>query len=72
MDGGSVDGALEMLGRHPNVIVLQDRRRGLYDAVNMGVEHASGDGIGLLNSDEIGRPRASNSWPLTTPMALTF
>jgi glycosyltransferase involved in cell wall biosynthesis len=52
VDGGSVDGTLEMLGGHPNIIVLQDRRRGLYDAINMGIEHASGDVVGLLNSDD--------------------
>jgi glycosyltransferase involved in cell wall biosynthesis len=52
VDGGSVDGTLEMLARHPNIIVLQDRRRGLYDAINMGIEHASGDVISLLNSDD--------------------
>src|SRR5258707_5815674 len=58
VDGGSVDGTLEMLGGHPNIIVLQDRRRGLYDAINMGIERASGDVIGLLNSDDTYAPGA--------------
>src|SRR5258708_18698964 len=58
VDGGSVDGTLEMLGAHPNIIVLQARRRGLYDAINIGVEHASGDVIGLLNSDDAYAPGA--------------
>src|SRR5215470_18828757 len=58
VDGGSVDGTLEMLSEHPNMIVLQDRRRGLYDAINMGIEHASGDVIGLLNSDDTYAPGA--------------
>jgi len=58
VDGGSVDGTLEMLDAHPNIIVLQDRRRGLYDAINMGIEHASGDVIGLLNSDDTYAPGA--------------
>ncbi len=53
VDGGSVDGTLEMLRERPNIIVLQDRRRGLYDAINMGIEHATGDIIGLLNSDDM-------------------
>src|SRR5215468_10441642 len=52
VDGGSIDGTLEMLSEHPNIVLLQDRRRGLYDAINMGIEHASGDVIGLLNSDD--------------------
>jgi glycosyltransferase involved in cell wall biosynthesis len=58
VDGGSVDGTLEMLGGHPNIIVLQDRRRGLYDAINMGIALASGDVIGLLNSDDTYAPGA--------------
>jgi glycosyltransferase involved in cell wall biosynthesis len=58
VDGGSVDGTLEMLGAHPNIIVLQDRRRGLYDAINIGIAHASGDVIGLLNSDDAYAPGA--------------
>src|SRR5258708_10907688 len=58
VDGGSVDGTLEMLGEHPNIVVLQDRRRGLYDAINMGIEHASGDVVGLLNSDDTYPPGA--------------
>jgi glycosyltransferase involved in cell wall biosynthesis len=58
VDGGSVDGTLEMLRTHPNIVVLQDRRRGLYDAINLGVEHASGDAIGLLNSDDLYAPGA--------------
>ncbi len=57
VDGGSVDGTLEMLGEHPNIIVLQDRRRGLYDAINIGVEHALGDIIGVSHS--IATPRSS-------------
>jgi glycosyltransferase involved in cell wall biosynthesis len=58
VDGGSVDGTLEMLGERPNIVVLQDRRRGLYDAINMGIEHATGDIIGLLNSDDMYAPGA--------------
>lgn len=58
VDGGSVDGTLEMLRERPNIVVLQDRRRGLYDAINMGIEHATGDIIGLLNSDDIYAPGA--------------
>jgi glycosyltransferase involved in cell wall biosynthesis len=58
VDGGSVDGTLEMLGEHPKIVVLQDRRRGLYDAINMGIEHATGDVIGLLNSDDAYAPGA--------------
>ncbi|MBM6593708.1 glycosyltransferase family 2 protein [Microvirga pudoricolor] len=53
VDGGSTDGTLEMLAGRPGVTVLADRRRGLYDAINLGIERASGDVIGLLNSDDL-------------------
>lgn len=56
VDGGSADGTLEMLAGHPGVRVLQDRRRGLYDAMNQGIEAASGAVIGLLNSDDLYAP----------------
>src|SRR5215468_3070189 len=58
VDGGSRDGTLEMLREHPSILTLQDRRRGLYDAINMGIEHASGDVVGLLNSDDSYAPGA--------------
>jgi glycosyltransferase involved in cell wall biosynthesis len=58
VDGGSVDGTLEMLREHPAIVALQDRRRGLYDAMNQGIEHASGDVVGLLNSDDLYPPGA--------------
>ena len=53
VDGGSVDGTLEMLAARPGLTVLTDRRRGLYDAINLGIERARGDVIGLLNSDDL-------------------
>jgi len=56
VDGGSTDGTLEMLAAHPHIKVLQDRRRGLYDAINQGIDAASGAVIGLLNSDDLYAP----------------
>ena len=53
VDGGSVDGTLEMLAARPGLTVMTDRRRGLYDAINLGIERARGDVIGLLNSDDL-------------------
>ncbi|MGO4706749.1 glycosyltransferase family 2 protein [Microvirga sp. 2MCAF38] len=53
VDGGSTDGTLEMLTGRPEITVLRDRGLGLYDAINLGIDHASGDVLGLLNSDDL-------------------
>jgi glycosyltransferase involved in cell wall biosynthesis len=53
VDGGSTDGTLDMLAARPGITVLTDRRQGLYDAINLGIERAGGEVIGLLNSDDL-------------------
>src|SRR4051812_41995160 len=58
VDGGSTDGTLAMLEKRSGLTVLTDRRKGLYDAINLGIERASGDVIGLLNSDDLYAPGA--------------
>jgi glycosyltransferase involved in cell wall biosynthesis len=58
VDGGSTDGAAEWLTAQPDVVLLQDRRRGLYDAINLGLQCATGDYVGLLNSDDLYAPGA--------------
>ena len=51
-DGGSKDSTLEIANRYPNVHIESARDGGLYDAMNRGVGRASGDIIGILNSDD--------------------
>jgi glycosyltransferase involved in cell wall biosynthesis len=46
VDGGSTDGVAEWLTAQPDVVLLQDRRRGLYDAINLGLQCATGDYVG--------------------------
>ena len=53
VDGGSTDGTLEMLARHPHLRVVSEPDRGLYDALNKGLRLGSGEIVGLLNSDDI-------------------
>lgn len=53
VDGGSSDGTIEMVRNYPKVTLMDDRRKGLYDAINIGIRHASGDVVGLLNSDDL-------------------
>lgn len=52
VDGGSTDGSLEILKRYPHLQVQIDQDRGMYDALNRGVQKAQGEIIGFLNSDD--------------------
>lgn len=55
MDGGSTDGTLEILEKNKAHIahLTSGRDNGLYDAMNRGIAKATGDVIGLLNSDDM-------------------
>ena len=54
VDGGSKDGTLGILKRHEDKIThcFSGSDKGLYDAMNKGIALASGDVIGILNSDD--------------------
>lgn len=54
IDGGSTDGtqALVQAARHPVARFLSERDGGIYDAMNRGIEMATGDVVGFLNSDD--------------------
>ncbi|BCA94929.1 glycosyl transferase [Legionella antarctica] len=55
IDGGSTDGTLEILEKNKAHIahLTSERDNGLYDAMNRGISKATGDIIGLLNSDDM-------------------
>lgn len=55
IDGGSTDGTLEILERYSDKVdrLVTGPDKGLYDAMNKGLALASGDVIGILNSDDI-------------------
>ena len=58
VDGGSTDGTLPILKRIPGIHLISEADRGVYDAVNKGIRHATGDIIGHLNSDDVLLPGA--------------
>lgn len=55
IDGGSTDGTLEILEQNKQHIayLTSEPDNGLYDAMNKGIQRATGDVIGLLNSDDL-------------------
>lgn len=55
IDGGSTDGTLEVLERYRERLarVVSEPDKGIYDAMNKGVHLASGEIVGILNSDDL-------------------
>jgi glycosyltransferase involved in cell wall biosynthesis len=55
IDGGSTDGTYEQIlkNRHRLSKFISEKDRGIYDAMNKGLNLARGDVIGFLNSDDI-------------------
>lgn len=54
MDGGSTDGTTELIQQAgmDRVIFDSSKDKGIYDAINKGIQKASGDIIGILHSDD--------------------
>ena len=54
VDGGSTDSTLEIVSSFPHVAkAISEKDKGIYDAMNKGVALATGEVIGILNSDDI-------------------
>lgn len=55
IDGGSKDNTLELINQYKEIIdyTVSEKDKGLYDAMNKGIEKATGDVIGFLNSDDL-------------------
>lgn len=53
VDGLSKDGTLAVVQEFPHVAkVISEKDSGIYDAMNKGIQLATGDVIGILNSDD--------------------
>ena len=57
VDNGSTDGTIEILRRYESQLkVLEQSKRGVSAARNLGVQHARGDHIAFIDSDCIAEP----------------
>lgn len=55
IDGGSTDGTQDHVRRHAQRLAhfISERDKGIYDAMNKGLQLATGDVVGFLNADDI-------------------
>jgi glycosyltransferase involved in cell wall biosynthesis len=55
IDGKSKDNTLKIVEKYKDKItkVVSEKDKGLYDALNKGIKHATGDVIGMLHSDDL-------------------
>ena len=60
IDGGSTDGTLEIIKKYSNYITLwiSEKDNGISDAFNKGIKFATGEIVGIINSDDCYREGA--------------
>lgn len=53
IDGASTDGTLDIISKHTTISkLISERDKGIYDAMNKGLDLATGDIVGFLNADD--------------------
>ena len=54
IDGGSTDGTIDIINKYEDKITywISEPDKGIYDAMNKGICMATGDAVGILNSDD--------------------
>lgn len=60
IDGGSKDSTLEIVNKYRDriAVVISEPDKGISDAFNKGIEHSTGEIIGIINSDDMLLPQA--------------
>lgn len=55
IDGGSTDNTVNIIKKYKDNIslLISEKDKGIYDAMNKGLKSATGDIVGILNSDDI-------------------
>jgi glycosyltransferase involved in cell wall biosynthesis len=54
IDGDSSDDTVQIVRGFPHVSkIISEKDKGIYDAMNKGIQHATGEIIGILNSDDV-------------------
>lgn len=55
VDGASTDGTLQIINQYRNVIdqFVTEPDKGIYDAMNKGINLSNGEVIGILNADDV-------------------
>ncbi|RLJ79718.1 glycosyltransferase family 2 protein [Pedobacter alluvionis] len=55
IDGGSTDSTLDIIQKNHSAIdyFISEKDNGLYDAINKGIQRATGEVIGILNADDL-------------------
>ena len=55
IDGNSTDGTLDIIKKYSSYItkLVSEEDDGMYDALNKGMQLATGDVVGILNSDDV-------------------
>jgi len=53
IDGGSTDGTEQVIQNYPGINFVSGLDQGMYDALNKGLEIATGEIIGFLNTDDL-------------------
>lgn len=55
IDGGSVDGTVDILKSHRDqlAVLVSEKDKGIYDALNKGIKLSTGDVVGFLHADDV-------------------
>lgn len=58
VDGGSTDGTLELIQKYPHInLLIQDGNGGMYQAIDIGIKHASFNYVSWINADDLINPK---------------